>query len=38
LEKGRMYPPHRNRYLHISITTAFYIVVTIHVLHNIGMI
>ena len=38
LEKGMMYPPHRNRYLHISITTAFYIVVTIHVLHNIGMI
>lgn len=38
LEKGRLYPPHRNRFLHISITTAFYIVVSIHILHNLGFL
>jgi uncharacterized membrane protein YidH (DUF202 family) len=29
-------PPHRNRFLHISITTAFYVVVVIHVVHALG--
>lgn len=38
LEKGRLYPPHRNRYLHVSLTTAFYIVVIIHTLHNFGVL
>jgi len=38
LEKGGSYPPHRNRYLHVSITTAFYIIVIIHTLHNLGML
>jgi len=38
LEEGRLYPPHRNRYLHISITTAFYIVIVIHTLHNLGLL
>jgi hypothetical protein len=28
--------PHQNRFLHISITTAFYIVVVIHILQGIG--
>ncbi len=38
LEGGRLYPPHRNRYLHVSITTAFYIVIVIHTLHNLGIL
>lgn len=38
LERGRLYPPHRNRFLHVSITTAFYIILSIHVLHNIGIL
>lgn len=38
LEGGRVYPPHRNRYLHVSITTAFYIVIVIHTLHNLGIL
>ena len=38
LGKGRIYPPHRNRYLHLSVTTAFYIVIIIHILHNLGML
>lgn len=38
LEKGGMYPPHRNRYLHISITSAFYIVVAIHILHTLRIL
>lgn len=29
--------PHQNRFLHISITTAFYIVVVIHILQGIGI-
>jgi hypothetical protein len=32
-----IYPPHRNRFLHISITSAFYIVVVIHVVHALGL-
>ena len=38
LEKGRLYPPHRNRFLHVSITTTFYIIIVIHVLHNLGFL
>jgi len=38
LGKGRLYPPHRNRFLHVSITTAFYIILIIHVLHNVGIL
>ncbi len=38
LEARGRYPPHRNRFLHVSITTAFYIVVSIHVLHNLGFL
>ena len=29
--------PHQNRFLHISITTAFYIVIVIHILQGIGI-
>ena len=29
--------PHQNRFLHISITTAFYIVIIIHILQGIGI-
>jgi hypothetical protein len=29
--------PHQNRYLHISITLAFYIVILIHILQGIGV-
>ena len=38
LEKGRLYPAHRNRFLHISLTSAFYIVIVIHILHNLGLL
>jgi hypothetical protein len=38
LGKGRLYPPHRNRFLHVSITSAFYLVVGIHTLHNLGLL
>ena len=38
LGKGRLYPPNRNRFLHVSITTAFYIILIIHVLHNVGIL
>lgn len=30
--------PHQNRYLHISITTAFYIVILVHILQGLGII
>lgn len=29
--------PHQNRFIHISITTAFYIVIIIHILQGIGI-
>ena len=38
LGQGKVYPPHRNRFLHISLTTAFYIVVIIHILHTLGFL
>ena len=38
LAKGTLYPPHRNRFLHVSLTTAFYIVVIIHILHGLGIL
>jgi hypothetical protein len=34
----KYYPPHFNRYYHISITTAFYIIIIIHVLINISIL
>ena len=34
--KKGIYPPHRNRFLHISVTTTFYIVAVIHVSHVLG--
>lgn len=30
--------PHQNRFLHVSVTTAFYIVIIIHVLQGIRVI
>ncbi len=38
LEKRKLYPPHRNRFLHVSLTTAFYIVVIMHILHGLGFL
>jgi uncharacterized membrane protein YidH (DUF202 family) len=38
LERGTLYPPHRNRFLHVSLTSAFYIVVIIHILHSLGFL
>ncbi len=38
LGKSRLYPPHRNRFIHISMTTAAYIIVGIHILHNLGFL
>ena len=35
---GKYYKPHFNRYYHVSITTAFYIVIIVHILVNIGVI
>ena len=38
LEGGGVYPPHRNRFLHISITFTFYLVVVFHALRNFGLV
>jgi hypothetical protein len=38
LEGRRIYPPHRNRFLHLSITLTFYLVIVFHALHNLGLI
>ena len=35
---GEYYKPHFNRYYHVSITTAFYIVIIVHILVNVGII
>ena len=35
---GKHYKPHINRYYHVSVTTAFYIVIIVHVLINMGII
>ena len=37
-KSGKYYKPHFNRYYHVSITTAFYIVIIVHVLININVI
>jgi len=37
-ERARVYPPHRNRFLHISITLTFYLVILFHALRNFGLI
>lgn len=34
---GRLIP-HQNRFLHISVTTAFYIVIVVHILESLGLI
>lgn len=33
---GRFQAPKRNRFVHVSLSLAFYIVIVVHVLHNIG--
>ena len=38
LEGRRIYPPHRNRYLHLSITLTFYLVIVFHALRNFGLV
>jgi hypothetical protein len=35
---GKQYKPHFNRYYHVSITTAFYIVIIVHVLINVEIL
>ena len=30
--------PHQNRYVHLAVTLSFYLVITIHILKNIGLI
>jgi len=37
-KSGKYYKPHFNRYYHVSITTAFYIVILVHILVNVGII
>jgi hypothetical protein len=37
-EKVGTYPPHRNRFLHVTTTTSFYVIVVIHILHNLGLL
>jgi hypothetical protein len=34
----KIYPPHRNRFLHVSITLTFYIVVIFHIIDHIGLV
>ena len=38
LEKNGLYPPHRNRFLHVALSLSFYIVLVIHILHNVGLL
>jgi uncharacterized membrane protein YidH (DUF202 family) len=38
LESRKVYPPHRNRFLHISITLSFYLVIIVHVLRNLRIL
>lgn len=39
LFEGRgIYPPHRNRFIHISITFTFYLVIVFHTLRNFGLL
>ena len=33
----RIYPPHRNRFIHISITLTYYLVIIFHVIDHIGL-
>ena len=33
---GRFEVPKRNRFVHVSLSLSFYIVIVVHVLHNIG--
>jgi hypothetical protein len=35
---GKYYKPHFNRYYHVSITTAFYIVIIVHILINVEIL
>jgi uncharacterized membrane protein YidH (DUF202 family) len=35
---GKYYKPHFNRYYHVSITTAFYIVIIVHALINVEIL
>lgn len=30
--------PHQNRFLHVSVTSAFYIIIVVHILQGIGII
>ncbi len=34
----KVYPPHRNRFIHVSITLTFYIVIIFHVIDHIGLV
>jgi hypothetical protein len=34
----KVYPPHRNRFVHISITLTFYLVIIFHVVDHIGLV
>jgi len=34
----KIYPPHRNRFVHISITLTFYLVIIFHVVDHIGLL
>lgn len=38
LEGREIYPPHRNRFLHLSMTLTFYLVIVFHVLRNLGLV
>jgi hypothetical protein len=30
--------PHQNRFLHVSVTSAFYIIIVVHILQGIGIV
>jgi len=38
LRRYRVFLPHQNRFLHIAITTTFYIVIIVHALRNMGIL
>jgi hypothetical protein len=34
----KIYPPHRNRFIHISITLTYYLVIIFHITDHIGLV
>lgn len=37
-KQGKYYPPHSNRFFHVSLTLTFYIIIIVHILVNTGIL